>query len=129
MGREKITGGETTYIRPGQLTKGSVIAGIYRGSFEDRFEKLNYRLEQADKSMKVVNGSGLLDNLMQRVNIGDSIEIVYTGKQALKTGKFAGKEAHGFEVFKMTDADATKTVVKEETKTAAVANKTDGFPF
>lgn len=122
MAREqvKISQGETTYVKPKELKAGAIIAGTYRGSFEDKYEKLNHRIEQADGTTKVVNGTGQLNLLLAKVKQGDKVELVYKGTNVIASGQYKGTKAHTFEVFLINDeagAAASKEVAP------------NGFPF
>lgn len=121
MSRQQVqlSGGATTYIKPKDLKAGATIAGVYRGSFEDKYEKLNHRLEQADGSQKVINGTGQLNALLAKVTEGTSIEVVYKGTNTITSGQYKGTKAHTFEVYK----------VENEESNAAVSAPARAFPF
>lgn len=121
MSREqvKLSGGATTYIKPKDLKAGTTISGLYRGSFEDKYEKLNHRIEQADGTQKVINGTGQLNALLAKVSEGTKVDVVYKGKSAIASGEFKGTMAHNFEVY----------TVKEDSNAAASNNAVRANPF
>lgn len=120
--RVEITAsGATTYIKPKDLKKGTVITGTYAGSFEDKYEKLNHRLSQEDGSTKVVNGTGQLNALMAKVKIGTPVELVYEGTSAIQSGQYKGTKAHSFKVFTLNSGAGQSAV-------AAGPGKSE-FPF
>lgn len=114
-------GGTTSYVKAKDLKAGTTISGIFRGTFEDKFEKLNHRLEQADGSTIVINGTTQLNNLIAKVSEGTKLDVVYKGKSTIKSGKYAGKEAHSFDVFTVGDAGKPAAAVK--------SSKASEFPF
>lgn len=104
MGREQITlgdGAQITYIKPSELVKGAVIEGTYLGRTKnaDQFGKLNHRITLADGTSAIINAAGKLDRLMEKVEAGSDVEIVYLGKDEIQSGEHAGKKAHNFDVF------------------------------
>lgn len=60
-----------------------------------------------------LNTSGMLDKSLSNVSSGDMIQITYNGSAVMEKGKFAGKEAHGFDVV-MIEEDGTLSDESEE---------------
>ena len=123
MAKEKVTlgeGGGITYIKPGSLESGTTIAGTYLGltSNADQFGKRNHRIKSSDGSSLVINSTGKLDKLMEKVSAGSEVEIVYLGKTKIQTGPQAGKQAHNFDVFVTGAAPA-----------GSATGSDDGMPF
>jgi len=99
MALTKVTGGPVTYIGPKNLEVGQTVSGIFLGLTEpDQFDKENFKLEGADGELIIVNRSGQLAFLMNRVPIGAQVNVTYRGKQVIATGRAKGKEAHQWEV-------------------------------
>ncbi len=121
MSREQVqlSGGATTYIKPKDLKAGATITGVYRGSFEDKYEKLNHRIEQEDGSQKVINGTGQLNALLAKVAEGTKIDVVYKGTSTIASGQYKGTKAHTFEVY----------TLKEDSNAAASASVARANPF
>lgn len=104
--------GKTEYVKPKDLKAGDTIEGIYRGSFVDKYEKDNFRVEQADGITKVINGTGLLSKLFAEVSEGTPVKVVYDGTNVLKTGQYKGTKAHSFKL--LIAKGATKAAAKVE---------------
>lgn len=117
MSRQKVTQGEASFVKAKELTVGTIIAGSYLGHYVDKYNKRNHRLAQADGSTKIVNGSGQLNKLLEKVPTGSQVELEYRGTQKLTKGEFAGTEAHQFDVYIINgDANAaTKTAPAKAT--------------
>jgi len=101
MAKTQITlgGGGVTYVRPNLMKVGEKISGTYLGSEEDRFEKLGHKVRASDGSLKIINGTGQLDALLERVTVGSEIDVTYKGKNKIENGQWKGTEAHTFEVY------------------------------
>jgi hypothetical protein len=59
---------------------------------------LDYKFENDDGSITVINGAGNLGAQMAKVATNSIVTVEYRGKQKIKKGKMAGKEAHNFSV-------------------------------
>lgn len=124
MGREQVmlSKGDTTYIKPKDLKVGTTISGTYRGSFEDKYEKLNHKIGQDDGTTKVINGTGLLNALLEKVAVGAKVDIVYKGKSQITSGQYKGTDSHSFDVFVINEGD-------KENETVAPKVASNSFPF
>jgi hypothetical protein len=101
MAKTKISlgGDSTTYFRPNQMKAGDTVSGIYQGFFTDRYQKRAHKIQLANGTQGVINGSAQLDKLLEQVEVGDSVEVIYRGLKKMTSGKFPGKDAHTFDVF------------------------------
>ena len=88
------------FIRASRLDEGVVLEGTYLESIPNPLnnEKLDFKFETEDGSIKVVNGAGNLGYKMKYISAGDYVQVTYRGKQEITKGSFKGKEAHNFEV-------------------------------
>lgn len=83
------------FIRPSKLTEtGIILEGIYAGASPNQLDesKLDYAFTLGDGKKAVVNSTASLARQMAKVNVGELVQIEYTGKQATKSGK----QAHNF---------------------------------
>lgn len=81
------------------LNKGDVFEGTYDGSFESK----NYAGQYTHKvrtaeGLIALPGAAQLNNGLSKVPKGAQVQVVYNGKTTIETGKFAGKQAHSFQV-------------------------------
>ena len=106
-----------TYIKPGNMKKGDTVEGKFAGSYSDQYEKLNFRIEQPDGSVKIINGTALLEQKLAGVELGAQVKVIYEGTNKLTKGKFAGKDAHNFRV------------LVASAKAAPATTSTDALPF
>jgi hypothetical protein len=88
-----------TYLSPSKMDVGEEIMGRYLEKIVDsKFGGLRYRIEGKD-GLIVLNGSGQLDYLMNLIEAGSLIRIVYRGKTRMQSGERKGTLAHQFEVY------------------------------
>jgi hypothetical protein len=81
------------------LSKGQSIEGTYAGSYENKkFGNTVHKVRTAAGLVALPNATQL-NNALKGITEGTKLVIVYNGKNQIKTGKFAGKEAHAFDVF------------------------------
>lgn len=92
------------FVRPSELAKegfeGVIVEGTFIESFPNHFDnaKLDFKFEQEDGSILVINGAGNLGYRMKEVIPGDFCQVTYLGKKEITTGKMQGRSAHNFEV-------------------------------
>lgn len=97
--KQKVSiGGDVTYFKPNELDEGQTVSGKYIGTRRDSYGNLCHRLELEDGTEGVVNGTGQLNKLMERVARGASVDITYNGKVTIEKGPQKGKKAHAFDV-------------------------------
>ena len=123
------------------LTPGDTFQGVYLASKKGKFggEIYEVKLTKAatvvftDKETNEVKsktipvggtaaiaGSGGLNWSMSQVKPGETVIITYQGKQVMKAGPFAGKEAHNWSV---------QVEVPEPTFASASASRAPEIPF
>lgn len=92
------------FIRPSELAKegftGTALEGVYLEAIPNQIDdtKLDYKFEEADGTIAVLNGAGNLGYQMQKVSVGALVRVDYAGKQLITKGPRKGKEAHNFTV-------------------------------
>lgn len=95
----KLTGGDVTYFRAKEMNIGQKVSGKYVKQLIDKFGNPAYKLILEDGNTGIVNSTGQLAALMEKVAIGSNIEVIYQGKTEIENGKWAGTDAHVFELF------------------------------
>lgn len=81
-----------------QINVGDEFIGSYDGSFKGKtYGNLTHKLKTAEGIIGLPS-AGQLDKLLGQVAPGTLVKVTYKGKQLIKDGKFAGKQAHGFSV-------------------------------
>jgi hypothetical protein len=97
-----LEGAGIEFIRPSKLTGPATLVreAVYTGSTPNNYDdkKLDYKFEDEDGKTILINGAGNLGAQMSKVDIGSIVTVEYRGKQKIKKGKMAGKEAHNFNV-------------------------------
>lgn len=102
-GEEIVTFYRFTPAKPGTpkagvLNAGDALEGVYAGSYENKkFGNTVHKLRTAEGLVALPNATQL-NNALKGITEGTKLYIVYNGKNKIQTGKFAGKEAHSFEV-------------------------------
>ncbi len=81
-----------------QLMPGTTISGTFEGSFTTKKFGTTYHKVQTSEGLIAVPGATQVNNLVKRVALGSEIQIVYNGKETIKKGNYAGKQAHSFNV-------------------------------
>lgn len=80
------------------LESGGSIRGVYAGKYTDAtYNKTIYKV-RTEEGLVALNSATQLDNLMTKVPEGAEVKITYNGKNTIKSGKYAGKQAHSFSV-------------------------------
>ncbi len=97
-----LEGAGITFIRPSKLTgpQTLITEALYIGSTPNNFDedKADYKFENADGSIVVLNGAGNLGYQMGKVALNSVVTVEYKGKQEITKGKLKGKESHNFKV-------------------------------
>jgi hypothetical protein len=107
------------FIKAGELKAGDSISGTYEGQMEaDQFDKENYKIRAADGTLQVLNQTSQLTRLLDQVDVGNEVKIVYQGK--IVTNK--GNPLHTFEVFQ-------ERAAAKAASTANSAPKKNALPF
>jgi len=118
MSKKQITLGENkaTYFRPKELKVGQKISGKYVGSITDNFENLCHKLILTDGNTGIINGSGKLNALFERIESGTLVDVVFKGQSEIQNGKWKGTMAYDYDLF------ADESV-------AVATGSDDGVPF
>lgn len=83
-----------------QLVPGQEINGVYQGSPKDKtYGKYFHKVKTITEGLIALPSAGQLDKAILSVAEGATVKVIYNGKTKITTGKFAGKDAHSFEVF------------------------------
>ena len=83
--------------RARQLVEGATFTGTYEGSFENKFGGSNHKIA-TDEGLIVLPSAAQLNKLLEKAVVGTGVIISYSGKKAIKSGKYEGKIAHEFTV-------------------------------
>jgi len=92
------------FIRPAELAKNEVLGVILEGTFEgtlaSKFDegKNDYKFMTESGETVIVNHSGSLAYQIEKINIGDYVQLSYEGKKEITKGKLKGKSAHQFKL-------------------------------
>jgi hypothetical protein len=92
------------FIRPKSLADEGFVGDLLEGTFLEAIEnkydpnKYDYKFEQEDGTIVIVNHAGNLAHRMKEVSPGDFCKIVYEGKKEMKKGTYKGTMAHSFDV-------------------------------
>jgi hypothetical protein len=100
---------------------GDSVVGKLISTSTDNYGKPNYdieviecdfqgEIEPAVGDVMSLNANGSLDKAMETISTGDIFKVVYSGKDVLKKGKYAGKEFHKLSVYR---ADVGSQPVQE----------------
>jgi hypothetical protein len=99
MAFESVTGGPRKFVKYKDCVEGQILAeGIYRGMIDGKYGP-QHLIRQTNGQEVVLNSSGHLDYLVEtHVPKGSMVRVIYSGKQVLEKGRYAGKESHQFDV-------------------------------
>lgn len=88
--------GSTTKV----IAPGTTLSGVYKGKFVGKnFGNTTHKLLLDNGELAGIPGPTQLNNALAKVEEGTKVAIVYNGKVTIKTGPFAGKQSHAFEVY------------------------------
>lgn len=78
----------------------AILEGTFIDSMPNKFNpsKLDFKFETEEGKVIILNGAGNLGFKMQLVNIGDYVQVLYSGKQEATSGTYAGTPMHQFDV-------------------------------
>jgi hypothetical protein len=103
-------GGQRKYIKYSECKPGQVLIDglIYVGTEKNKmFDNLLHVFRDKSGSEICLNGARSLDRtIASNFNTGDRAQIVYLGLETIKSGSKAGKEAHGFEIYRAAEGPA-----------------------
>lgn len=102
-----------TYINKKDLKAGMEIIGSFEGTFtaKSKFNadgQLLVKIRTAD-GLKALPGHGNLPSRMKTIATGTSVLVIYKGMQLAKSGKFAGRPVHTYEVYPAVSGTASST--------------------
>ena len=103
---------------------GDFIIGKFTGTSIDKYRKTNWHIELIEVSFddgteleagKIfgVNSTGMIDKVMEGVEIGQIVQLDYMGTETLTSGNFEGEEAHVTEVSILTEEEANETTADD----------------
>jgi hypothetical protein len=82
------------------LEKGNTVEGTYLGSpVTKMYNKPFHKIRTANNETVALPSAGQLDKAMAKLTVGTNVKVIYNGRTKITTGRFAGKEAHLFEVY------------------------------
>ena len=114
--RRKLTSGPRKFRAWADWKLGDVVVGTYKREVANQFNaaKPNYAIEveeaffESDKDLAsslkgvqlVLNNCGMLDKAIKdnEVQVGEIIQVTYTGKGTIENGPYKGKESHTVQV-------------------------------
>jgi len=95
----KLGDGDVTYFRAKEMNIGQKVSGKYVKQITDKFGNPAYKIILEDGTTGILNSTGQLASLFEKVALGSDVDVVYQGKTEIETGKWAGTDAHVFELF------------------------------
>ena len=81
------------------LAKGQSIEGTYQGFYVNKKFGNNVHKVKTAAGLVALPNATQLNNALKGVTEGTKLVIIYNGKNAIKTGQFAGKQSHSFDVY------------------------------
>jgi hypothetical protein len=100
------TAGERTFVRMTGLAPMTEFVGRFKGLEDNKFGGKTAVLSHGGKET-CIGASGNLKWQLEQVPVGATVKIVYKGKEKIKKGPMAGREANQFEVLVADDAAAS----------------------
>jgi hypothetical protein len=103
MAYERVSsGGSVRFVKYNDAQKGdTLVEGWYTAKRPSKFgnDKYDYEFTTEDGERVVLNGAGHLAFQMANVKPGAWTKVEYEGKDIIKKGTWAGREAHNVTVF------------------------------
>ena len=87
---------ETIFLKPAELQEAQ-LEGTFLETYEGNFGP-NHKFRTEGGEIVIVNGFGMLNSKMQKVDPGSFVKLDYQGKKKIVKGPLKGKEAHTVEV-------------------------------
>jgi len=95
----RFTTPTTPIPKAGVMETGQTITGAYAGSYENKkFGNLVHKVK-TDKGLVALPNAAQLNNALKGIVEGTQVAVTYLGKKPIKTGKFAGKLSHTFDIY------------------------------
>jgi hypothetical protein len=82
--------------KPNQI----LVEGEFLGEVKNKFNpsKPNFKFRNNTGEIIILPASGQLNNYLEGIQVGTPTRITYLGKEKMKKGTFAGKEANNFKI-------------------------------
>lgn len=107
MAFEDITATKINYIKYSESQPGPIAQGLYtKMQMDPLFDRPRYFIEADDGTTTVLNATGQLDKIMEKVPFNTYLRVIFNGLSTITKGKHAGKLAYGFTV--QADRDRSK---------------------
>ncbi len=88
------------YLKYAECSKGDLLAEghFVRSEMDKTYFKPKYFITGEDGIITVLNASGQLDKVMQKLKPGDFVRVIFEGSSVMDHGRFKGKSAYSFKV-------------------------------
>jgi hypothetical protein len=120
----KTISAQQSYRKLSEYSEGDTVVGKYVGTHVCQYDKQNPKIQVLEAIFKdgtgpalagkilVVNHCGALGKAMEEVEVGEYVQLEYTGTVPLTKGKFAGKDCYTFDVQVVTldEGDASDSL-------------------
>lgn len=129
VSKKKLTHVKSEYRKWSEWKEGDVVVGKFVAEREDKYKKPNWIIEVIEAhfqgkpklSAKMkgqnlgLNSTGTLDKAMEQVEIGNTIQVTYSGMEEMTGGPYKGKDRHIVEVDIVEEAgDEDESADEEE---------------
>lgn len=95
----RFTASKTPNEKSRVISKGDIFEGTYEGKFESKTYPGQYTHKiRTAEGLIGLPGASQLNTRLGGVPNGAKVQVVYNGKNTIQGGKYAGKEAHSFQV-------------------------------
>lgn len=115
---KQVLAGSFLYKKWGDWKAGDWFCGEYQGQSEtpDKYKHFSSRFKVLDSNCLEVgkvyqlNYNTALDKAVEKITVGDVIELRYGGKSTISKGPNAGSEYHSLEIDLMEEADESDSM-------------------
>jgi len=124
---QRKLGGSKLFRKWDLWTVGDVVIGKLVGYHDDDYGHKCPIIEVLDAQFKdeaenqrvggkqlVLNSCGVLAKALESADLGDIIQVAYTGQSLIEKGKYKGKKAHTMDVDLLVEEDEEASVVQPE---------------
>lgn len=81
------------------LEKGATVTGTYERTFNNgKYKNNTFVIRNNEGELVGLPGTGSLTRSMDKLAIGSKVKITYNGVETIKSGEWAGNDAHAFTV-------------------------------
>lgn len=112
VSKKKLTHVKCEYRKWNLWKEGDVVVGKFVAEREDKYKKPSWIIEVIEAHLQGkpklaaklkgqnlgLNSTGTLDKAMEQVEIGNTVQITYSGMEEMTGGPFKGKDRHVVEV-------------------------------